>query len=62
MRVLKVPDTVMACCVLHNICIIQGDEYDLNDDEDENDIEDGGPPSQAANGVREAIVDYLADQ
>ena len=38
----RVPDTIIACCVLHNICIMQGDGYDLRDDENGNDdIEDG---------------------
>ena len=61
----RVPDTIFACCVLHNICILRGDQYDNgSDDEDDNsdDDDDDGPPSRAANNVLDAVVDYLANQ
>ena len=38
----KTPNTIIACCVLHNICIIRGDEFDgdVNDDRDDDDDDD----------------------
>jgi len=58
----SIPDTVIACCILHNICILRGDNYDGDDDgtdDDDSDDEDNGPPSQEANSILDAIVDYL---
>ena len=60
----RIPNTIIACCVLHNICINRGDEFeghaDHNSDHDDDD--DNGVPSQAANGVRQAIIEYFANQ
>ena len=38
----RTPNTIIACCVLHNICIIRGDEFDgdVNDDRDDDDDDD----------------------
>lgn len=36
----RIPDTIIVCCVLHNICVLQGDELDDSDDDDD----DSGPP------------------
>ena len=60
----RIPNTIIACCVLHNICIIRGDEFegDADDSSDDDDDDDNGVPSQAANGVRRAIIEYLANQ
>ena len=66
----RIPNTIIACCVLHNICIIRGDEFegdaddnsDDDDDDDDDNNDDNGVPSQAANGVRRAITEYLANQ
>ena len=60
----RIPNTIIACCVLHNICIIRGDEFegDADDNSDDDDNDDNGVPSQAANGVRQAIIEYLANQ
>lgn len=62
----RVPDTIFACCVLHNICILRGDQYDDDDDhfDDDHDDNDGNdaPPSRDAAEVLQAVVDYLADQ
>ncbi len=38
----RIPDTIIACCVLHNICILRGDELDIDDSDDDDD--EGGPP------------------
>ena len=42
----KVPHTVLACCILHNICAIRSDEFDDDFDSDDDDDDDGGahPP------------------
>ena len=44
----RILDTSIVCCVLHNICVLRGDELDI-DDSDEDDDSDGddddrGPP------------------
>lgn len=58
----RIPDTIIACCVLHNICVLRGDELDI-DDSDDDDDDDGGPPlSQAAAAILQAIVQYVANQ
>ena len=53
--------------MLHNICIIRGDEFegdadDNSDDDNDDDDHDNGVPSQPVNGVRRAIIEYLANQ
>ena len=60
----RTPNTIIACCVLHNICIIRGDEFDgdLDDDSDDDDDDDHGVPSQAASGVRRAVIEFVANQ
>ena len=60
----RIPNTIIACCVLHNICIIRGDEFegDGDDNSDDDDDDDNGVPSQAANGARRVIIEYLANQ
>ena len=46
----RIPDTIVACCVQHNICVLRGDELDIDDsddddsDDDHDDDDDGGPP------------------
>ena len=52
--------------MLHNICVLRGDELDIDDsdddDSDDDDDDDGGPPSQAAAAVLQALVQYVANQ
>ena len=31
----RIPDTMIACCVLHNICVLRGDEIDKDDSDDD---------------------------
>lgn len=60
-----IPYYIVACCVLHNICLMKGDEFEypviLRDD-----VEDVGPlevtPQQQREGIikRETIKDNLA--
>ena len=42
---MKITDTIIACCILHNICIIRGDHYEIdNDDHDDDDDCNGIDP------------------
>ena len=56
---------MIACCILHNICIVRGDRFEIdNDDDDDYDDDsddDNGIPSRGFQGVRRALVDYLAN-
>ena len=61
----RIPDTIITCRVLHNICILRGDKVDIDDSDDDdsdNDDNDSGPPSQAAAAVLQALVRYVANQ
>ena len=60
----RTPNTIIVCCVLHNICIIRGDEFDgdVDDDSDDDDDDDNGVPSQAASGVRQAVIEFVGNQ
>ena len=60
----KVPLTILTCCILHNICILRGDElgdsdYSSDDDDDE---DDDNPPADFGQGriIRQAITAFLA--
>ena len=63
----KVPLTILACCILHNIGLLRGDA--LENDDDDDDDGDGGsaplPPGLNANAqgrlVRQALTDFLAN-
>ena len=50
----RIPETIIACCVLHNICVLRGDDFDIDNSDDDDD--EGGPPSQAAADVLQALV------
>ena len=55
---MKIPHTITACCVLHNICILMNDDFDgrvLNNHL----VHYVGDDELAANDIRQAIVDYL---
>lgn len=58
----RIPDTVIACCVFHNICIMLGDEYDGDPDDDDDDDDDATVPNEVARGVRQAVIEFLANQ
>ena len=56
--------TVIAACVLHNICIERGDLYDTdnNDSDDSSDDDnDGRIGVETGNDTREALKDYVRD-
>ena len=36
----SIPDTIIACCILCNICIIRGDRYEIDNDDDDDDKDD----------------------
>ena len=63
----RILDTSIVCCVLHNICVLRGDELDIDDsneddDSDGDDDDSGPPPSQVAAAVLQALVQYVANQ
>ena len=63
----RILDTSIVCCVLHNICVLRGDELDIDDsieddDSDGDDDDSAPPPSQAAAAVLQALVQYVANQ
>ena len=56
--------TVIAACVLHNICIERGDLYDTdnNDSDDSSDDDNAGRIGlETGNDIREALKDYVRD-
>ena len=56
--------TVLAACVLHNICIDHGDLYNCSDsDSDDSDSEDdyAGPLREGGTEVREALKNFVWD-
>ena len=42
----RIPDTILAACVLHNICTIRGEYWDVSDDSDDSDSENDENPTQ----------------
>ena len=60
----RIPDTIVACCILHNICILRNEELDLghDDNDDEDDDLDCGVPTEAARGVLQAVIEHVANQ
>lgn len=63
----RVPDTIIACCILHNICVMRGDEYDgdlFNDDTDDDDDDDAdnAVARASARNTLQAIIDHVANQ
>ena len=61
----KVPHTILACCILHNICALRSDEFDhdFDSDDDDDDDDDGGahPPNAQGRLARQALTDFLAN-
>ena len=62
----KVPHTILTCCILHNICVLQGDELEDDDSSyEENDDDDDDDSDQVAFGqgrsVRQVLTAFLAD-
>ena len=57
----RIPDTIIAACVLHNICTLRGEDYDVSDDSDDSDSEDDEDPTPGANATLQAVVNYVSD-
>ena len=62
----RVPNTIIACCILHNICVMIGDEYeaDLDDDDDDDDNDDDDRNIMATTSARdtlEAVIEHVAN-
>lgn len=55
--------TVIATCVLHNICIERGDLYDMDisDSDDSSDDNKGRVVIESGSGIQEALNDYVHD-
>ena len=56
--------TVIAACVLHNICIERGDLYDTDkngSDDSSDDDNDGRIGVETGNDIRDALKDYVRD-
>ena len=55
--------TVVASCVLHNICIERGDLYDdgCDSDDDSDDEDEGRLLFETGNDVRDALKDFVRD-
>ena len=62
-RVLRLSEIfeIIAACVLHNICTLRGENYDVSDDSDDSESEDDEDPTPGANATLQAVVDYVAD-
>ncbi|KAB0805325.1 hypothetical protein PPYR_02295 [Photinus pyralis] len=54
-----IPDLILACCVLHNICMKNNDEIDVDTFEDKDDYYNNGDEDFRKVGKREYIADLL---
>ena len=55
----RVADITLACCVLHNFCIIMGDDVDDFDDNSGDDDEERGEDDEEGQEIRRALTQYL---
>lgn len=55
---------VLACCILHNFCIIMGDDLDNSDDDDSDDDndddEDGRQDDVGGQEIRRVFTEFLS--
>ena len=57
----RVADIALVCCILHNFCIIMGDEFDDSDDDSsDDDDEDGREDDEEGQEIRRALTEYLS--
>lgn len=58
----SLPLTILACGVLHNICIIVGDPSTIDPVEDDHEDEDSfnGDMQLGASDIRDNIIQYLS--
>jgi len=56
-----IPMFIIACCVMHNICLLRGDEIDLNviNEIEANNYQDAAPPERAGITKRDLICERL---
>ena len=53
----RISDTIVACCILHNICILRDDRYEMDNDVDDDDSDDdNGIPSEGAQVYKKSII------
>lgn len=59
----RVPATIIACCILHNICVMRGDEYDgeLARDDDDDDDEENTVGTATARNTLQAVINHVAN-
>lgn len=59
----RVPTTIMACCVLHNICIDVGDPSEIDSVEDDDEMDQSsfnGDEQVCARHIRDDIMNHLS--
>jgi len=56
-----IPMFIIACCVMHNICLLRGDEIDLDaiNEIEANNYQDVAPPERAGIAKRDLICERL---
>ena len=54
-----IPYTVIACCILHNICVEMNDDFECSDDSDSDDNDTDDDRDNAGNMVCDAIRQFL---
>ena len=57
-----VADITLACCILHNFCIIMGDDFDDSDEDEssDDDDDDGREDDDEGQEIRRALTEYLS--
>ena len=60
----SVPQAVTAACILHNFCLLRGDNIDGDGNDGNGDRNDGNEGEETENGqtTRETIIDFMADE
>ena len=58
----RVADITLACCILHNFCIIMGDDFDDSDEDEssDDDDDDGREDDDEGQEIRRALTEYLS--
>ena len=55
----RAADIALACCVLHNFCIIMGDDLDEDYDSSDDDDDEGGEDDEEGQEIRQALTESL---
>ncbi|XP_068742016.1 uncharacterized protein [Montipora capricornis] len=58
----RVADITLACCILHNFCIIMGDDFDDSDEDEssDDDDDDGREDDDEGQEIRRALTEDLS--